>query len=289
MADHDISISGWQEAWLERTHPQLFQYCLTLIYTLSAISLFLSIKSLLLTRKCRRELLQNPSSRAATFAACDKKMRGITRCQFLVSSLFCFHTLAIWLVDAGISVFAVWKDVDANPEAYTPQLWLDLGIASISMLGIFIFVFLVFPMLQLLLFSWAFAKFRPTKKQTSCENGTLGAHIPELRTLTTHLAQMWMMAGFLLMAFWPVYFKSPLRLTIAEAIYGSGLAWSHVAMMLNWRSEEIANLEIKPRMSVKDAVLLYGQHGMALPFRKTEEHVLPKFDDEKQALLGDGS
>ncbi|KAF7186849.1 hypothetical protein HII31_11809 [Pseudocercospora fuligena] len=286
MADRDITISGWQEAWLERTHPQLFQYCTTLTYTLAAISIFMSIRSLLLTRRCRREILEEPSSRASIFATCDKKMLSITRCQFLVSSIFCFNTLAIWLVDAGISVFAVWNDVDSNPEAYTAQLWLDLAIATVSMLGLFIFVFMVFPMIQMMIFSWAFAKYHA---KNASFDGTLAAYVPELRTLTTHLAQMWMMAGFLLMAFWPVYFKSPLRLTIAEAIYGSGLAWSHIATMLIWRSEEIANIEIKPRMSVKDAVLLYGQHGMAMPFKKTGEHVLPKFDDEKQALLADSS
>lgn len=273
--DRDIALSKWQQAWVDRKENILYCASVGTVCVLSGIALLLALRTITRLRKCLQAMHDDPTSRAALHAECNKKTLESLRKQFLISVMYIAEALAIWIIDAAIGVLAIWNDASEVPDAYDTNVWLDIAIQAVSMLAIFVAVFIMFPMAQLMLFSWAYSRSRRNRSSTS----TISALIPEARILSTQLMQLWSMLGFLLVAFWPVFTQTRARLLLAEAVFGSAMAWGHVSFMLNWRHEELADV------AGSNMVLLCGRKALTMYTREAEEASLPKFAGEKQALL----
>lgn len=278
--DRELTISAeWMEAWLARTYHPLQCYTLLLVYGISLTMLFIGIRTLFRMRRARLDIENDPSNRAAIFAHSSKRLRTATRTQFVLTNVYLVNALAIWLVDAGIGIWTLKKDVDANPESYDMQVWLDLLIQATSMLAIFTAVFIIFPMLQMFGVGYLIARFH-RKNNT---DGTLDAYIPEARIVTTQLAHLWMMLGFFVVAFWPVFESSFSRIIVLEAVFGSALAWSHASFAFNFRAPRLAAVEVQPLLGVKDGVKFYGRQVYAAHLGSAGAGALPQYQEVAQS------
>lgn len=275
MEKRELPMTPWQEAWFDRTLPELQCETLMVVFILASISLFTGIRALIGVRRSRKELEASPSDRAAILSECDKKMHKSTKTIFTIATVYLFHSLALWLADAAIGVTYIYKDVNANPEDYDAFYWLQLAIQCVSMLALFMAVFIIFPMLQLM--GVAHMVKKAARKNS---DGTLSAYIPEGRTLTTHLAQLWFMLGFFVVAYWPVFSMSVLRLVVLEAVFGSGLAWLNASFLFNFRSEVLCKFDFSSPACMSDRVKLYGKNVTAAYTEKSE--LLPKYQDEAE-------
>lgn len=275
--DRQITGSGWTEQWLDRTLPKLHCETTVVVYAITLASLFVGLRALIRVRRTRKELEANPSDRAAILSDCDKRMAKSTKALFFLSHVYLIHSLALWMMDAGIGVSYIYQDVNANPEEYTAPIWIDLAIQSVGMLAIFLAVFTIFPMLQIM--GVAYLVKRNLPKNSG--DGTLSAYICEGRIITTHLAQLWMMIGFCIVSWWPVMENSMLRLVIMEAVFGSGLAWLHASFAFNFRSEALSKVQIQQPVGVSQHVQLYGKQ-VAASFTNEKSELLPKYEDAAQ-------
>lgn len=203
-------------------------------------------------------------------------MLAATRCHFVLSNAYLYHSLAIWVIDAGIGVGAIARDVNESPEAYTTQLWLDLAIRSMGMLAIFTAVFILFPAAQMTLAGMFLSRYHKNNPE-----GTLAKFIPAARQLSTHMAHMWSILGYLVVIWWPVFERSTLRLILLEAIFGSAMAWLHASFIFNFCSARLENVEVQPLLSVRDGVKLYGQQVYAVHLGKSDSG-LPKYETVAQ-------
>lgn len=272
----DIAISGWSEQWLNRSLPELHCETTVVVYAITLASLFIGLRGLFRVRRTRKELDANPSDRAAILSDCDKRMAKSTKALFFLAHLYLIHSLALWVIDAVISVSYVYQDVNANPEEYTAPVWIDLAIQSVGMLAIFIAVFTIFPMLQIMGVAYLVKRNLPKSGDT-----TLAPYICEGRIITTHLAQLWMMVGFCIVSWWPVMEGSLLRLVILEAVFGSGLAWLHASFAFNFRSEALSKVQLQQPVGVSQHVQLYGKQ-VAASFTNEKSQLLPRYEDDVQ-------
>lgn len=275
--DREIAGTGWSEQWLDRKLTELHCETTVVVYAITLTSLFVGLRALIRVRRTRKELEANPSDRAAILSDCDKRMARSTKTLYFLSHIYLIHSLALWMMDAAIGVSYIYQDVNANPEEYTAPVWIDLAIQSVGMLAIFLAVFTIFPMLQIM--GVAYLVKRNLPKNSG--DGTLSAYISEGRIITTHLAQLWMMIGFCIVSWWPVMENSMLRLVIMEAVFGSGLAWLHASFAFNFRSEALSKVQIQQPVGVGQHVQLYGKQ-VAASFTNEKSRLLPQYEDATQ-------
>lgn len=256
--DRELDFSsGWQSAWLERTHSGLSAYTTVAYNILSLIALVLGIKAIIRLRKTRVELAADPSSRAAIFSASSAKIHNLTQGQFYVAIIYLIHALAIYLVDTVISTTAIWNDASSNPAAYDCAMLLELAIFTTGMVAIFTAIFIFFPLLQMFLCLTLLAKVHRRRENPST---TLAEYIPETRILTTHLGQLWSMLAFAMMVYWPMFDKPFVRFALLEAVLGSGIMWLHLSFGPNFRAKQFEEIVAWELVGCREAVTRYGMH-----------------------------
>ncbi|KAK4507882.1 hypothetical protein PRZ48_001617 [Zasmidium cellare] len=288
MVGRDIPLSGWTRQWLERTLPELKCETTLVVYAITLTSLFVGIRALLRVRRTRKDLEANPSNRIAILSECDKRMAKSTKTLFYFAEIYFFHSLALWLIDAAIGVSYIYQDAKANPTEYTAPVWIDLAIVAVSSMALFAAVFIIFPMLQVCGVAYLF-------KKNLLKNGSahLSSYVSEGRIITTHLAQLWMMVGFCIVAWWPVMESCLVRVVVLEAVFGSGLAWLTASCFFIFRGDTISEWEVdivrqhKQSVGVCQHVVLCSKQ-VAAAFRDEKSQSLPQYEqaaqDEKTGL-----
>ncbi|KAK4634503.1 hypothetical protein CLAFUW4_00056 [Fulvia fulva] len=265
------------ESWISRTHDGLRIETLAVVYLLALSAALMGLRALFTLRRCVKDMAANPSDRAQTYADCNERVKKCTQRQWFISNIYLLHAMAIWLVDASVGVWAIYNDVDANPEQYNAQIWIDLAIHSVSMLAIFMGVFFIFPLGQIMVVGSLIRRFGTTR-------ATLADYAPEVRILSTHIAQLWAMLGFMIIAWWPVLDHTFYRLVICEAVFGSATVWQHISFAFNFRSEQLHDVELQPLLGVRDGVKLFGQQIVATHTKTVDG--LPSYQAVPQSLDG---
>lgn len=274
--ERDLEVPEWAQQWLSRTHPRLQSYTLLMTYTLAAILLYTGISTLILTRRDQAAATAEPSARAEIFHKATNRIQSITRRSFFISCIFLLHALAIWCVDAGIGIGAIWNDIDDNPSVWDAAFILELAIRSMGMLAMFIVVFFAFPFLQMLGLGYLLSR-------SYSEEDT---YVPGMRVLTTHFAQMWLMLGFFFVAWWPVFEYSTIRLLALEAVFGSGLMWLHASYTFNFCAQPPSQVEVRPLLGLRDGdIRVYGRQLWTMHPEKLQER--PQYDSVARAEQGE--
>ena len=273
--DREIEMSGWKAEWITREFPALHYYTVALSYVLSIWMLFIGGRTLYNQRKCRRELEHNPSTRTAVLAAHDKRLLSSTRTVFGLSLVFLIHTLAIWTVDAGIGIFFLKTSISDHPYEIDGTFLLELANMTLTFTLYMVAAFVLFPLLQMILVTLVLT--RVHKRNNS---RTLSAFIPEARIVSTHMAQLWLMLGYFIVAWWPVEDNSTLRIVAVEAALGSGFAWLDASFAFNFCYKRLADVEFAGNPGVAQLVKLFGSHVKAAHSKPPPiVDTLPQYED----------
>jgi len=281
-----IDFSGWRAQWLDRTHEGLYWETMLTICTVGMVSVFVSSYMFYKSIRFYRDLKENPSERAAICAKNDKVMLKGSKAIFFLSNIYLYHALAIWIIDAAIGIFTIAEDVESNPEHYDIQLWLNLAIHSIVMVGIFMSVFIIFPALQMVGMGYLIAR---SHRQNSTD-GTLSAYVTPARTVSSMLAHLWTFLGFSMVICWPVFESTTMRVICLEAVFGSAMTWLHASYLFTFRGHQFEHVEVQQILGVSDGVRMYGQQIYAVHTGKGVES-LPQHEtmSETAPLLNEKS
>ncbi|SMQ46275.1 unnamed protein product [Zymoseptoria tritici ST99CH_1A5] len=251
--DRDLVLPTWAKEWTSRTHVGLY-YASTLIFAvLSITAVVLGLQALIHLRACRTDILKDPSSRMALFAACNKRVRSITKSQLFVAAAFATHAFVLYSVDVAICMAAIWNDASENSDRYTSSLAIELAHDAVGIAAATLAACVIFPLAQVFLFGALLAR---SQRRLNPE-ATLAAYIPEARIMTTHLGQLWSMMAFCLVAYWPTFERTVLRLSLAEAAFATAMVWLHLSYRLTFREDLVAGvLEGSPHSALEKQTLL---------------------------------
>lgn len=170
----------------------------------------------------------------------NKKVLRVTRGHFYVANVYMLHVLLLAMVDAVICAITLGKDASDDPEGWTKELVLEVALYCVYLLGIFAASFVLVPLIQMLLITWVLAG-------SSIKNGKniLSDYIPEARFTSTHIAQIWAMLSFFLVAWWPPAGSYTLwRYVALQACVGSAFAWLEASFAFNFRSDVLHDREL---------------------------------------------
>ncbi|EME50328.1 hypothetical protein DOTSEDRAFT_69005 [Dothistroma septosporum NZE10] len=267
--------AAWTESWLARTHDGLHIETLAVVYLLALSAAFIGLRALFMLRRCGKDLAADPSDRTQTYLDCTKRVKKCTQRQWFISNIYLLHAIAIWIVDASIGVWAIHNDIVSNPKQYSAGMWIELAFHSVSLLAIFMAVFFIFPLVQVMGIGFLV-------RRSGAARASLVDYAPEVRILSTHIAQLWAMLGFMIIAWWPVFDNTFHRLVICEAVFGSALVWQHISFAFNFRSEQLQEVEVQPLLGVRDGVKLFGQQVIATHTKTADG--LPSYQTVRQII-----
>lgn len=304
--DHDIEApEGWTMDWVERDMPALSCYTSLVSIFLGLCMLFTAVRSLAYARRARRELAANPSDRAAIFKRTAKQALTTDKAQLKIAFIYMAHSYIISIIDGGIAVFMLAKDVSENSEVWDKEMVLSLGLYSIYALVLFVAAFVLVPMLQVLVVTWGLTRF--VKK-----GNALSDYVPQARSCSTIMALFWSIAAFYVVRGWPIVDKSgqdqtTLRFLILEGVWGSAMAWLEAAISFCYLSHVIGDKELMRGNGVGevsnmpsicicastdkiDQVVSLFAKAAAAPFKKAQLVDLPVYEEdgtnsEKQPLI----
>ena len=276
MLEHDIAMpAGWQAAWLERTLPSLHCYTTILSYSCSMVIILLGVGGFIAIRHSTKRLAVDTNNRKNVFSMMNKKLLKVTKGHFSVANIYMFHVLVITMVDAVICGITLGKDASSDPETWTKRLLIETVLYCSYLLAIFVATFLLVPLLQMLLVTWALARF--SNKHPS---NTLADYIPEARFFSTHIAQIWCMMSFFVVSWWaPSSGNSFWRYVILQACLGSALAWLEASFVFNFRADQLQSKDLHASNGgVREILRLFTKtvHTVHVQSEKTEW--LPKYE-----------
>lgn len=270
---------GWRTAFLERTLPLLHCYLNVTSYALSLTIIALSLAGYFSIRSSTNKLDGNPSNRTEISSKMHKKVLKITRGQFVVANIYLFHVLVLALVDTFICVGVVREDMESDPDAWTTQLLIEIGLYCLYLLVIFAASFFLIPLLQMLLITWILARF-----SNKHSNG-LADYIPEARFFSTHIAQIWCMAAFFATGWWaPTSESSFWRYVVLQACIGSATAWLQASFAFNFRSDQLEGLDVASG-GLGNILRMFGKTARIVHTYKSADDGLPRYEDVAQDLV----
>lgn len=213
-----LEIKGWRAGWLERELPAFQNYVNGLTISLQLCIIALGLLTAFKMRGYKKELLAKTSSRAGTFARLDQTVMKICRGHWVISLVFLLNTMVISCVDAYVSLGALSKDISEDPTAYDGAAIVEIGLYCVFILALFLTTFFVVPLIQMLLLTSVLARFMRKRGLT-----TLAPYIQEARLCSTHIAQFWTIAAFLMMAWWVPTVSDQSRLSLVKRLIANSM------------------------------------------------------------------
>ncbi|KAF2766507.1 hypothetical protein EJ03DRAFT_330001 [Teratosphaeria nubilosa] len=284
--DHDSVIDGWKEQWIQRTLPNFVYYALCMTVGLSMLVGLIAILNIRTMRPLRRELagMTSASDRAGLYSRFDQCTQTACRRHYAVAWAYVVNFMAIATVDMYISMTALTKEAAEHSDSWTWEaILLVATIVGVSTAG-FVASFVLVPLAQMLFATWALNRFAQ-------KNGseTLSKYIPMARIYSTHAAQLWAMACFLIMAFWPSFDNTPVRLVrwlILEACVGSACAWIDASTAFNFYSDKLEDFELG-NTRLRNILNMFVQTAAAAHMSEKSGDLLPRYEyaSEKSSLV----
>ena len=227
-------------------------------------------------RQSTSELAANPSKRTEILIKMNKKVLKVTRGHFYVAITYMVHVLALGMVDAVICAMTLGKDATDNPEAWTSRLIVELTLYCLYLILIFVGSFLLMPLAQILFVTYVLT--RVGKKHGSI---TLADYIPEARFTSTHVAQIWSMGSFFLIAWWaPTENGSIWRYVVLQACFGSALTWLEASFAFNFRADTLHDKELRVTSGgVREVLAMFGKTVKVVHTKAQTKDTLPKYQN----------
>ncbi|KAH9825697.1 hypothetical protein Tdes44962_MAKER00627 [Teratosphaeria destructans] len=287
--DHDTIIDGWKAQWIQRTLPGFVYYSLSMTVGLSMLVGLIAILNIRTMRPLRRELagMTSASDCAGLYSRFDRCTKIACHRHYAVAWAYMINFLAIAMVDMYISTTALTKEAAELSILWTWEaILLVATVVGVSTAG-FVAAFVLVPLAQMLFATWALNRFAQ-------KNGseTLSKYIPLARIYSTHAAQLWAMACFLITAFWPSFDDTPVRFVrwlILEACVGSACAWIDASTAFNFASEKLEDFELG-NTRLRHILQMFAQTAAAAHTSEKSGDLLPRYEDasEKSTLLVSG-
>ncbi|KAK5126981.1 hypothetical protein LTR85_008340 [Meristemomyces frigidus] len=285
MLDQEVDITGWHAEWITRTLPAFETYTTIVVNGLSVAILVLALIGFFGIRRNSKELKANPDNRAAIFKKINKRVKKSCRGHWAIANVYMLNVVVIAMVDAYIGISAISKDVNEHPSNWTRGAITEVAMYCLFLLVVFATTWIVVPLLQMLLITYSLARFAK-KRGVS----TLADYIPEARMWSTHIAQIWSMACFFIVAWWvPDDGTSFWRFVVIQASVGSAVAWLDASFAFNFRANMLAEDDFKVSTGgVKEIVRMFARAAKAthMPEKQSCE-VLPRYEDLPQKADGE--
>jgi hypothetical protein len=198
MIDKTVAVSGWAAGWISRTSPAFLYYSNLTSYILSLCICVLGIRGFISVRRDGKQLSKcDGVERAVIEKQINKRILKISRGHWCIAVLYLLNAIAISGVDAVIGVMAIKEDVSKDPQSYDQALIVQIVVYCVWITVLFVSTFVIVPMMQMLFVTAVLARFMRKNGVTS-----LSAYMPEARLYSTHIAQVWAMITFFVMAWW---------------------------------------------------------------------------------------
>lgn len=249
----------WANLWIEREWEPLEWYILAVSIGLTSAMVFNQVRGTRGILKARKELDANPTNRAAIIKDMNKTALWTDRSQFKIALVFLFNTLGMVMVDAGISMFALAKDVQDHPEVWDREMYKAIALYVAYLAVLFIASFVLVPLLQMFGVTWLLTRIGKKNK--------LSDYVPQARAVSSAFSVMWASICFMIVCAWPVVGESDdtsVRFFILEASWGSTLAWLEAAFLFNYLSHAIGDKELGDSSRVAEVSIPTGVQPHAL-------------------------
>ncbi|KAK5174385.1 uncharacterized protein LTR77_001465 [Saxophila tyrrhenica] len=279
----DMPCGSWQTQWIERTYNPLRSYILLASYALSLTIICLGVVGFFTIRRSTKELINDPAHRTSIFTAMNKKVLRITKGHFFVAHVYLLNVIVITLVDAIVCFLVLKDDAVSDPSVWNTTAVLEVAIYSFYLLALFTAAFTLFPLAQMLVVTRFLARFK--------RHHDLDSFVPEARFFSTHVAQIWCMLTFFVVAWWaPAQSNSVRRYVAVQACFGSALAWLEASYAFNFHSDKLEQDDLEAVSGgVREVLAMFRKTVRAV--HASEKHGLPRYHpspdapSEKQALL----
>jgi len=262
----NLEVSGWHDAWLERTLPAFRLYTHITSYTLSLAVLTLGLLGYFGIRRSLRQLKNcenNADARATIYKKINKRVRKVCRGHFYVANVYLLNVLLIALVDAYIGAVSIHQNVNEHPEAWSSDFVIRLVAFCLYLIVLFSSALFLAPFVQMVAITWVLARFARKRGVD-----TLADYIPEATFYSTHIAQLWSMVCFFIIAWWaPIHEGSAMtRMLILQACIGSAVAWLDASFVFNFCARKLADkdLNISTGMNILTSCDLLDQKPLHL-------------------------
>ena len=280
MLEHEIDIpEGWQTAWLLRTSQMQHCYTTVALYALSLAIILLGLMGYFSVRSSTKELAANPTDRSVIFNKMNKKALKVTKGHFWVAIVYMLHVIVFTGIDAIICAIQLGKDAASDPEAWTTQLMVEMALYSVYLMVLFAASFILVPLVQMILVTYGLARF--SRRHGS---NALADYIPEACFLSTHVAQIWCMVSFFLVAWWaPSNDSSIWRYVVLQACFGSALAWLEASFTFNFRAGNLQDKELNAANGgVRELLYMFHKTVKAAHSKSTGADGLPSYEEVPQ-------
>ncbi|KAK4957197.1 hypothetical protein LTR10_005155 [Elasticomyces elasticus] len=269
MLHETVRVSGWQAEWLDRTMPA-FRYYQSFTTNLSLLAIcILGLASYFGIRRCTKRIIAGTERREIVLKEVEHRVLKNCRAQWYVGLFLLLNTVAVGIVDGGISFATMSKDIATQPEKYDARYIAELVLFIICIATAFTATLVLVPLAQVKLATSLLAR-----RMRKIGDTSLAAYMPEARIYSTHAAQIWAMVSFMVMVSWPPIAGGFWRWILLEATIGSALTWLDVGFVLNFSYEYITDTDFHAgTRGVKEFVRMFvDAHS-----HTTEKDILPRY------------